>query len=280
MLIVEAVVFPLVVAVFVVVMFRHQARVISSHPLNNRTPGIGVSSAARITDAGVIGWPSLLDALTAVGLNRTRSSDVGREGESVAELVGRRRDVGRRRGTDLLGRALGPATDVDGGDENSVAEALGLHAPMVVGRFQPTLIYGVRQGRQAFVRLGIDESRRTGIGTRHLRQITVLRVTVPIFELVGARGTLGAERGAPGPVTDLIQALQPSPDVWNRLRVIGGPDGIVATRPVPLRVRVQFQWLYDLWLLERIADMLQAETLPPARLGKAFTVPYGLGRVR
>ena len=277
-LIVEAVVFPLVVAVFVVIMFRRQGRLTQKQPLNHRTPGIGVGSAAAIADAGVIGWPSLLDALSTIGLHRGTGipSDPG-GAESRAEPAGRALAVRRRRGTDLIGRALGPPV-VDDGGENPVAEALGLHAPTVVGRYQPTLIYGVRQGRQVAIRLGIDETRRPGFTTRHLRQITVLRVQVPVFELVGQGGTLVAKRGAPDAVTDLTQALQRSPDVWSRLRVMGGPDGIVATRPVPMRVRVQFQWLYDLWLVERIANLLQAESLPPARLGKPFLVPYGLGR--
>jgi hypothetical protein len=72
--------------------------------------------------------------------------------------------------------------------------------------------------------------------------------------------------------------LGPSPDVWDGLRVVGGSEGLVATRPVPRRVRVQFQWLYDLWLVERIADSLNAPALEPARLGRSYVVPYGLGK--
>ena len=278
MLIVEAVVFPLVAAVLVVIVFRRQAWMIERHPLNHRTPGIDVGSAVTIGDAGVIGWPSLLDALSTVGLERGNGSVEGEGAERAAEATGRGLAVRRRRGTDLIGRALGPPVDEDGSGENPVADALGLNAPTVVGRYQPTLIYGVRQGRQVFIRLGIDETRRPGFTTQHLRQITVVRVRVPVFELVGSRGILRAEVRVPATIAGLVESLQPSPDVWNRLRVIGGPDGIVASRPVPFRVKVQFQWLYDLWLVERIADVLRVETLPPVRLGKAFTVPYGLGR--
>ena len=43
-------------------------------------------------------------------------------------------------------------------------------------------------------------------------------------------------------------------------------------------MRVQFQWLYDLWLVERIADSLNAPALEPARLGRSYVVPYGLGK--
>jgi hypothetical protein len=241
LLIFEVVGFPLVVAVFVVVMFRLQARSIRDHPLNNPVPGVGLGSASQITDAGSVGWPSLLAALSTV-----------------------RDDPDRN--------------DRDEGPENAVAETLGLQAPMVVGRFQPNLIYGTRHGRQVFIRLGIDETYRSGMTNRHLRQITVLRVGVSEFELLGEGGALLAERDAPQALLAVVQSLGPSSDVWDGLRVVGGPQGIVATRPVPRRVRVQFQWLYDLWLVERIADSLNAPALEPARLGRSYVVPYGLGK--
>ena len=240
--IVDIVVFPLAVFVLVYVLFRVQTRPTRNHPLNNPAPGIETGSAAQIADAGSVGWPSLLDALSTVRADPDKS---------------------------------GP------GPENSVAEMLGLQAPAVDGRFQPNLIYGVRHGRQVFIRIGIDETYLSGLTTRHMRQITVLRVDVPVFEFVGARGVLrpeSAEADVPAPLRPVLNALRPSPDVWDGLLVVGGPEGIVASRPVPHRVLVQFQWLYDLWLVERIADSLHAPALPPARLGRSYLVPYWLGR--
>jgi len=236
--ILEIVIFPLAVIVLVYVLFRMQTRPIRDHPLNNPVPGIDVGSAAQITDAGSIGWPSLLDALSV------------------------------RVETD----------DRDPGPENSVSERLGLKAPTVVGRFQPNLIYGTRHGRQVFIRIGIDETYLSGFSTRHMRQITVLRVDVPDYELMGEGGVVHAESEVPVALRAVLQALRPSPDVWDGLLVVGGPEGIVASRPVPHRVRVQFQWLYDLWLVERIADSLHASALPAARLGRSYLVPYWLGR--
>jgi hypothetical protein len=242
--ILQIVVFPLAVVVLVYVLFRLQTRPIRDHPLNNPVPGIETGSAAQITDAGSIGWPSLLDALSTVRVDADKS-------------------------------------DRDSGPENSVAETLGLQAPTVVGRFQPNLIYGVRHGRQVFIRIGIDETYLTGLTTRHMRQITVLRVDVPVFEFVGERGVLRPEpeeADVPAGLRAVLHALRTSPDVWDGLLVVGGPEGIVATRPVPHRVRVQFQWLYDLWLVERIADVLQAPALPSARLERSYLIPYWLGR--
>jgi hypothetical protein len=238
--IVEIVVFPLAVILLVYVLLRMQTRPIRDHALNNPVPGIEVGSAARITDAGSIGWPSLLDALSV--------------------------------------RVAPDSDDRDPGPENSVAEMLGLKAPTVIGRFQPNLIYGTRHDRQVFVRIGIDETYLSGFSTRHMRQITVLRVDVPDFELVDKDGVVRAESDVPAALGAVLQALRPSPDVWDGLLVVGGPEGIVASRPVPRRVRVQFQWLYDLWLVERIADSLRAPALPAARLGRSYLVPYWLGR--
>lgn len=242
--ILEIVLFPLAVVALVYVLLRVQTRPTRDHPLNNPVPGIETGSAAQIADAGSIGWPSLLDALSTVRVDPDESD-------------------------------RGPAP------ENSVAETLGLQAPTVVGRFQPNLIYGVRHGRQVFIRIGIDETYLTGLTTRHMRQITVLRVEVPAFELVGERGVLrpeSAEADVPAALRAVLHALRPSPDVWDGLLVVGGPEGIVASRPVPYRVLVWFQWLYDLWLVERIADSLHAPALPSARLDRSYLIPYWLGR--
>ncbi len=235
---------PLVVIVLGYLLFRLQGRPIRNHPLNNPVPGIQTGSAAQIADAGPIGWPSLLTALSTV-----------------------RVDPGNG--------------DRDPGPENSVAEMLGLQAPTAASRFEPNLIYGVRHGRQVFIRIGIDETYLSGFTTRHTRQITVLRVDVPAFELVGEHGVIRPESGAaevPAALRAVLHPLRPSPDVWDGLLVVGGPEGIVASRPVPHRVRVQFQWLYDLWLVERIADVLHAPALPPARLDRSYLIPYWLGR--
>ena len=239
--ILQIVLVPLVVVVLGYVLLRVQARPARDHPLNNAAPGIEIGSAAQITDAGSIGWPSLLDALSTV------SPDSGN-----------------------------PAAR-----ENSAAQRLGLQAPRAVSRYEPTLIYGVRHGRQVFIRIGIDETYLTGPANRHLRQITVLRAAAPDFELVGMGGELrpqSAQTDLPPSLRTVLQALGPSPDVWDGLLVVGGPEGIVASRPVPHRVRVRFQWLYDLWLVERIADVLPAAVLPAARLDRSYLIPYWLGR--
>jgi hypothetical protein len=243
-LIVEAVGFPVAVIVLVVLGSRHGSRSVSRHPLNNRSSDGPIRATAEIVDAGCVAWPDLLDALAAKQMDP--------DGESPR--------------------------DAPEPGENGIADVLGLRSPIQSGRFRPNLMYGTRAGRQVFIRLGIDETLRSGFGTRHLRQTTVLRVGAPSFTLCGIDGVPYPSVETPQPVRRMVQPLQRSPDVWTGLYVQSGPDGIVATRPIPHRIRVQCQWLYDLWLLERIADYLRSAALSTIRLGANYRVPYGLGR--
>ena len=234
MLIVEVVGFAIVVLVVVVLILRLQARPIKDHPLNSPVPGIEVGSAAQITDAGSIGWPSLLDALSTE-------------------------------------RVDSDSDDGDPGPENSISEALGLKAPTAVSRFQPNLTYGTRRGRQVFIRIGIDESYLSGFSNRHMRQITVLRVDVPTFELVGEDGLLHADTDAP-------DALRPVAGASHRLSITAGRRRPRRNRREPPRsssVRVQFKWLYDLWLV-RADRRFPASATPSSQLGRsAYPVLVG-----
>ena len=66
----------------------------------------------------------------------------------------------------------------------------------------------------------------------------------------------GARDDVPRPVADVLKQLKPSPEIWHKLTVEAGPDGITANRPAsidPLN-----SWLYDLWLCERVASALGA----------------------
>jgi hypothetical protein len=73
----------------------------------------------------------------------------------------------------------------------------------------------------------------------------------------------------------MLAQLRPSPDVWHDLRVVVGAAGLVTSRGVA-RDWIG-GWIYDLWLLERLAVCLGAGPLPPQRLGRAWTPPYGTG---
>ncbi|HYI37565.1 MAG TPA: hypothetical protein VEX39_13200 [Thermoleophilaceae bacterium] len=196
-------------------------------------------------------------------------------------------DGGEYNGDALL-RALsvkpedhGPDGDGNPHDEGSAGTMLGLRSKISSSTdlLEPHLYWGPRSAGQVFVRLGPDEKIAGGselYSERHLRSVTVLRVDAPEFTLEGRSGRPRPAGPAPTTLTTALDRMEPNPDIWDRQLVVGGPDGIVATRPSG---GSEFGgWLYDLWLLERLAAAMRLTPLPNARIGPAWTVPYGLGR--
>ena len=218
-----------------------------------------------------------------------------------------RRAEGRRRGGDALargsaagipdggaytGEALlralsikpedhGPDGEGNPHDEGWAATMLGLRSKVSSSTdlLEPHLYWGPRAGGQVFVRIGPDEKVAGGselYSERHLRSITVLRVEAAGFELEGASGRPRAVGAAPPALAGALDPIATNPDLWDRLLVVGGAKGIVATRPSG---GAEFGgWVYDLWLLERLAAEMRLRPLPDARVGPAWKVPYGLGR--
>jgi hypothetical protein len=138
---------------------------------------------------------------------------------------------------------------------------------------EPQVIMGKRNGHQVFIRQGqIGDTTSPGVWGRKLRHITTVRVAAPEFELNADDGRLNPKPGAPGEVMGVLTDLSPSPDVWHELRVVGGPEGIVASRGYA--GDFLGGWIYDLWLVERLAAKLEARPLPDVRLRWDWTPPY------
>jgi hypothetical protein len=157
------------------------------------------------------------------------------------------------------------------GEPNEMA-GLGL----TVHEGSPPVSEGTRNGHQVFVRHGPPGGAmpRMGLSDKKLRTATVVRVHAPVFSLEPSGGVLVAGADAPAEVSKVIEGLMTSRDVWGEARVISGAGGIAANRPF---VGDWLSgWVYDLWLLERIAAKLGAEALPDERLTNDWAVPYGL----
>ena len=166
-------------------------------------------------------------------------------------------------------------------DEGWAGTMLGLKSKMSSSTtlLEPHVFWGTRAGRQVFIRMGPDEKIEGGttmMSNRHVRNITVLRVWAPSFSIESDDGTLIASGDAAPELSGLLLRLMSSLSSWSDTRIHGGPDGIVAARGS--LDMIENNWVYDLWLLERIADDLGLEPLPPARIGPAWKVPYGLGK--
>jgi hypothetical protein len=149
-------------------------------------------------------------------------------------------------------------TEAPADDPNTLAQELGLDEereiplPDPVGGFA-TELSGTRHGRSVKLRLGVLPSLWRD------RPATEVQVEAPVapFRVRAEDGRLIAEPGALPEVEEVLAGLAPSPSVWRDVVVEGGTDGILATRPVNVRGNPQ-GYVYDVWLVERLADRLGA----------------------
>jgi hypothetical protein len=114
-----------------------------------------------------------------------------------------------------------------------------------------TQFSGIRHGRRVALRIGVVPSmwREKGANEVHME------AQVAPFRVRADDGRLVAEPGAPPEVEEVLAALAPAPEVWREVDVEGGADGILARRPVTAHPQ---GYVYDLWLVERLADRLGA----------------------
>jgi hypothetical protein len=174
----------------------------------------------------------------------------------------------------------GPTDDMPY-DEGWAGTMLGLKSKISssTSLLEPHVFWGTYAGHQVFIRLGPDEKVAGGtslMSNKHVRQITVVRVLAPDFQIDSHDGALVATGASPFEIQGLIGSLSADVATWSDTRVTGGADGIVAARAAV--DGIENSWVYDLWLCERIAAALRLAPLKAARVGPAWKVPYGLGR--
>jgi hypothetical protein len=143
--------------------------------------------------------------------------------------------------------------------------------------WEPTVYDGVRSGRQVWIRLGRQGTsiRGPGLNARRLRTMVVVRAAVGPFEAVAEHGRLRVVSGGGAELDALFGGFATSPDVWHDVRIVGGPDGLAASRAVV--GDYLGGWVYDLWLLEHLAAKGNGRPLDAVELGREFTPPYDLG---
>lgn len=142
---------------------------------------------------------------------------------------------------------------------------------------EPALYDGTRGGRQVWIRLGRSGTslRGAGFNDRRMRTTLAVRAAVAPFEVVSEAGRLRVVSGDSADLGTLLAGLSCSPDVWRDVRIVGGAEGIVASRGSAQDF--VGGWIYDLWLLERLAARLGGRALEQVELGREWTPPYGLG---
>jgi hypothetical protein len=138
--------------------------------------------------------------------------------------------------------------------------------------------HGARHGRQVEVRVqaATRGARATPIQATWVRAATApFMVTADDGAFAISADGYGDGDASGGAATDFIMSLQPSP-AWDHLVVRGGADGIAAQRRTTMHGQ-NVGWLYDLWLAERLLDVLDATALAPLADVGGRALPYGLG---
>jgi hypothetical protein len=190
-----------------------------------------------------------------VSLFRRRQKEAPRTGPSPAEMRGRAAEIADPGALDwaVVWEALKTEPPVE--DPATLTQELGLdqereipqgHADMPATEFS-----GTRHGRHVALRLGVVPFALRGRGFYEVH----VEAAVAPFRAEDSDGRLIAEPGAVPEVEEVLAGLEPAPTTWRKLVVEGGPEGILARRPVSAHSQ---GYVYDLWLVERLAERLGA----------------------
>jgi hypothetical protein len=188
-------------------------------------------------------------------LFRTQSDETTQAGPPPAEMRGRAAEIADAGtlGWEVVWEAL--KTEAPAEDPSTITQELGLGEERSVRTgyeksLPGTEFSGVRNGRRVALRIGIVPS----IRGKGMNEVQVGAAVAP-FHIDARDGCLVAEPGAMPDVAEMLGELAPAPKVWRDVVVEGGPDGISARRPVTSHPQ---GYVYDLWLVERLADRLGA----------------------
>ena len=109
---------------------------------------------------------------------------------------------------------------------------------------------GTRNGRRVQLRMGVVPF---GLGKRAVNEVHIDAPVAP-FSASADGDRLVAEPSGLSEIDEFLAGLAPA-RAWRKTSVEGGPDGILARRPITAHPQ---GYVYDLWLVERLADRLGA----------------------
>jgi hypothetical protein len=183
------------------------------------------------------------------------SKDASRGGPPPSEMRGRATEIADpgAYGWEVVWEAL--KTEPPAEDPSTITQEHGLGEENDIlqtnADFPATEFSGTRHGRRVALRMGVVPSMWRDRGAYEVQ------VDAPVlpFRVTEEDGRLAAEPGALPEVEALVGAMAASPAVWRDVTIEGGPDGILARRPVKAHPQ---GYIYDLWLVERLADRLGA----------------------
>lgn len=189
-----------------------------------------------------------------MGFFRRGSKDEAQAGPPPAEMRGRAAEIADPGALDweVIWEAL--KTEPPAAESSTLTQELGLDQerdlPREFSDLPGTEFSGTRHGRRVALRVGIVP----GVRMKAFNEVEVAGSVAP-FRLTAEDGRLVAVPGAMPEVEEVLGELAPAPKVWRDVIVEGGPDGIRSRRPVTAHAQ---GYVYDLWLVERLADRLGA----------------------
>jgi hypothetical protein len=133
-----------------------------------------------------------------------------------------------------------------------------------------SIFTGVRHGRPVLMNQGSQRS-----GGKGALVVWVLAST-PEMSVRADDGRLAVDGDAPPAIATAVAAIAPQPKLWNDMHLVGGAEGVVIKRPLKTSTHPQ-AWIYDLWLAERVADLVATAALPEPTWDTTY-LPYGLDR--
>jgi hypothetical protein len=191
-----------------------------------------------------------------MGLFRRREKTPAEAGPPAAEMRGRAAEIPDAGifGWEVVWEALKTEPPSDS-DSATITQELGLDQEQELKQpsgnrdFYATEFSGTRHGRQVALRMGVIP----GLREKGYNEVHVAASVAP-FAIREADKRPVAEPGAMPEVEEVLGQLTAS-DVWRKVEIEAGPDEIVARRPVTAHPQ---GYVYDLWLVERLADQLGA----------------------
>jgi len=135
-----------------------------------------------------------------------------------------------------------------------------------------SVYHGVRHGRPVLLNQGSQASGSKGA------QVAWVGTATLSLSIVPDDGRLIAKGAAPEAVVALLAGVSPDGKLWKNMYLVGGDEGVVVKRPLTSTMHPQ-GWIYDLWLAERVADLVGTGALPEPDWRSSF-LPYGLDKSR
>jgi hypothetical protein len=140
-------------------------------------------------------------------------------------------------------------------DSSTLTQELGLdHEELIPSRYGgsdwATEFSGTRHGRRVALRMGVIPRIR-GNGYNEVQ----VNASLAPFQLCTEDGRPTVQTGTTPELEGILAGLARAPEVWRKLELQAGPEGIVSRRPVTAHPQ---GYLYDLWLIERLADQLES----------------------